>query len=89
MPKSTTQKSTSVPGTTRPRKPRTTATPTLVSDAVAIASVQSIQSTLTHDVIAARAYELFLRDGAKHGRDVEHWLRAEHELRAQRVVSEN
>jgi hypothetical protein len=63
--------------------------PTPSVDAAALVSVQPTESTLTHDVIAARAYELFLRDGARHGRDVDHWLRAEHELRAQRVVSEN
>jgi Protein of unknown function (DUF2934) len=89
MSRSTTPNSTSVPRTTRPRKPRTTAAPIATPDATALASVQSFQSTLTHDVIAARAYELFLSDGATHGRDVEHWLRAEHELRAQKVVSEN
>ena len=37
---------------------------------------------LSHDVIAMRAYELYLGDGAPQGRDVEHWLRAESELRA-------
>jgi len=62
---------------------------TAAPEANAIASVQTIQSTLTHDVIAARAYELFLSDGATHGHDVEHWLRAELELRARTVVSDN
>ena len=42
---------------------------------------------LTHDDIATRAYELFLGDGARHGKDVEHWLRAEHELRERVGVS--
>ena len=44
-------------------------------------------ATLTHDHIATRAYELFLDDGAMHGRDIEHWLRAEHELRERVGVS--
>ena len=35
----------------------------------------------THDVIAQRAYELFIQEGAQNGRDLEHWLRAEQELR--------
>jgi hypothetical protein len=89
MPKSTTPipKSTAAQRTTRPRKPRTTTT--AAPEANAIASVQTIQSTLTHDVIAARAYELFLSDGATHGHDIEHWLRAELELRARTVVSDN
>jgi hypothetical protein len=42
---------------------------------------------VTHDDIAARAYELFLVEGAPHGRDVEHWLRAEHELRGRIALS--
>lgn len=32
--------------------------------------------------IAARAYALFLDGGGEHGHDVEHWLRAERELRS-------
>ena len=43
---------------------------------------QSSLSTLTHADIANRAYELFLASGAAHGRDLEHWLQAESELRA-------
>ena len=34
----------------------------------------------THDDIAMRAYELFLRRGAQHGQDFEDWLAAEREL---------
>jgi hypothetical protein len=30
--------------------------------------------------IRRRAYELWEQGGCQHGRDVEHWLRAEHEL---------
>lgn len=37
-----------------------------------------------YEDITRRAYELFLEDGAVHGRDVEHWLRAEQELTAAR-----
>lgn len=35
---------------------------------------------LSHDAIARRAYELFVQDGAEHGRDQEHWRRAEQKL---------
>ena len=35
----------------------------------------------THDVIAMRAYELFLQRGGQHGQDFEDWLTAERELR--------
>jgi hypothetical protein len=73
MPKSTktTQSTTTRP---RTRKPRTTpATPTA--------------STLNHDDIAHRAYELFLSNGAMHGRDLEHWLQAETELRDRSITA--
>jgi hypothetical protein len=32
------------------------------------------------DEIARRAYEIWLNEGAGHGRDLDHWLRAEREL---------
>jgi hypothetical protein len=32
------------------------------------------------DLIARRAYEMFIQQGAPHGRDLEHWLAAETEL---------
>ena len=35
---------------------------------------------LSHDAIATRAYELFLRRGAQHGQDWDDWLAAEREL---------
>ena len=38
--------------------------------------------SVTHDAIAERAYQLFVISGGQHGRDVEHWLKAEQELRA-------
>lgn len=48
-----------------------------------------VVSTRTVDdaEIAARAYELFLESGSLHGRDVEHWLQAERELRARTLTS--
>jgi hypothetical protein len=36
--------------------------------------------TPPHDRIATRAYELFIVEGASHGHDIDHWLRAEQEL---------
>jgi hypothetical protein len=44
---------------------------------------------LTHADIAKRAYELFLASGAAHGRDVEHWVQAESELRNRSVSAGN
>ncbi len=37
--------------------------------------------------IAAEAYAIFLNHGARHGRNVEHWLEAERLLRAKRVAA--
>lgn len=41
---------------------------------------EPLQAFPTHDAIARRAYELFLQEGANHGRDLAHWLKAEQEL---------
>jgi hypothetical protein len=38
-------------------------------------------STPSHDEIAAQAYQIYLREGCAEGRDLDHWLRAEAELR--------
>ena len=70
----TTTTATTAARTTRARKPRTE-------------PVTTPLPALTHGDIATRAYELFLGDGAAHGRDVEHWLRAELELRERVGVS--
>ena len=37
-------------------------------------------SFISQAEIAKRAYDLFLCDGAVHGRDVDHWLLAERQL---------
>jgi hypothetical protein len=81
MPRSTKLPPATAQKSTRTRKP--TAPATLTSDSSTITS----NGTLSHDDIAARAYELFLVEGAPHGRDVEHWLRAEHELRERYTLS--
>jgi hypothetical protein len=60
--------------TTRPRKPRTT-------------SLTTASAAPNHHDIASRAYEFFLREGAMHGRDLEHWLKAESELRDSSVAA--
>lgn len=33
------------------------------------------------DVVARKAYEIYSREGHQHGRDQDHWFRAEEELR--------
>ena len=72
MPKmtKTTQSTTTIRNRTRKSPTTTQATPTTSS-----------LSSLNHAEIANRAYELFLANGAAHGRDLEHWLQAESELR--------
>jgi hypothetical protein len=59
---------------TRPRKTRTRSLP-------------AASAAPNHHDIASRAYELFLREGAMHGRDLEHWLKAESELRGSSVAA--
>jgi hypothetical protein len=46
-------------------------------------------SSVTHGDIAMRAYELYLADGAMPGRELDHWLRAENELRDRLVINAN
>ena len=79
MAKSTKPGSTTAPRTSRARKPVATPDTTTIENATLETTTPV---TLSHDVIAMRAYELYLGDGAPQGRDVEHWLRAERELRA-------
>jgi hypothetical protein len=43
--------------------------------------------TFSSDEIAQRAYEIYERDGRMDGRDMDHWLQAERELREERERS--
>jgi hypothetical protein len=43
--------------------------------------------TLTEEDVARRAYEIYLAEGSPEGRHLEHWRRAEAELRAGRNVA--
>ena len=51
-------------------------------------SEKSTESTqrmsFSSDEIAARAYQIYERDGRADGRDMDHWLQAERELREER-----
>jgi len=71
-----------MPKSTKTTKTTTSRTRTRTSPTITTASSLSI---LTHSDIANRAYELFLANGAAHGRDLEHWLQAESELRDRSV----
>jgi HSP20 family molecular chaperone IbpA len=50
--------------------------------AVKLVESQSLSERAKHiyETIARRAFELYMDDGAAHGRDREHWLQAEAEL---------
>ena len=39
---------------------------------------------ITHEDVARRAYDLFLRRNGEHGRDIDDWLQAERELKVPR-----
>ena len=49
---------------------------------IARKNIPAASTLRSADEIARRAYELFLQQGAQHGRDLEHWLTAERELSA-------
>jgi hypothetical protein len=57
------------------KKPSTSTAPRRVTKKIS----DTIQLEPTQ--IAQRAYEMFLRRGSTHGRDLEDWLAAEEELR--------
>src|SRR3954470_1762721 len=46
--------------------------------------VSTSDTALSTDEIAARAYEIYEREGRSDGRAMDHWLQAESELRAER-----
>ena len=79
MAKSTTPKASATPRKPRAAKP-TPAAPRLVPRDAPSTPLDSAE-------IAARAFEMFLERGAVHGHDLEHWLEAERDLRAQRLTS--
>lgn len=45
--------------------------------------------TITHEEISQRARQIWEREGRPEGRDVEHWLQAEEELRRESQGSES
>jgi hypothetical protein len=46
-------------------------------------------SSPTHDEIARRAFEIFLKRGGNHGNDLEDWLQAEKEVSARASLRES
>jgi len=89
MPKSTKTTQSTTTTRTRTRKPRTTSeTPDTQLSATVIPETGTT-AAVDHDAVAQRAYELFLDSGARHGRDLEHWLQAESELRQRSFITRN
>jgi len=62
-------------------KPEAPAGPRLVRRTTSAGPKPAVQPDVTHDQIAVRAYEYFLQEGCVHGHHVDHWLRAELELK--------
>jgi len=64
----------------RPSKTQSTtpAGPRLVK---AAPSSKGVQPEVSFEQIAIRAFELFAQEGYMHGHDIDHWLRAERELK--------
>ena len=48
------------------------------------AETQGAQMSFSSSEIAQRAYEIYEREGRSDGRDMDHWLQAERELREER-----
>jgi hypothetical protein len=50
-----------------------------------VVSVKSAAAKMdiSHDQIARRAYEMWLKQGGRHGHDLHHWFEAEKELKAE------
>jgi hypothetical protein len=78
-----------MPKSNKPTPSTTTRTRTRKSSTTPATTTASSLSSLSHADIANRAYELFLAAGAPHGRDLEHWLQAERELRSRSVSAGN
>lgn len=61
-------------------RPARTRAPRVRKPATANASGETVGLVVSTEVIACRAYEIFVARGFEHGRDLEHWLAAEREL---------
>jgi hypothetical protein len=55
----------------------------LVSAPVAANGAAAPPLSISHDKVAARAYEIWVRKGKPHGQDEKNWTEAEAELRAE------
>ena len=93
-PRSKSISTTETPGTKRPRatfeeKPaarttkKTSSTETL-KESVRVTTTPAGSPKISPDAIERRAHEIWLREGQPEGRHLEHWFRAEEELRKER-----
>jgi hypothetical protein len=82
MPKETVSKVTrkTTGGAVAAKKTSATATTTTASSATTAADDRTAMGPPTAEMVAARAYEIYLEEGRPEGRQLEHWVRAETEL---------
>ncbi|MBI4842474.1 MAG: DUF2934 domain-containing protein [candidate division NC10 bacterium] len=78
MPRQGTPRKTRTSGRPAARRRRSSPTPASNPEGASLAS------TIFHEEIAARAYELFLARGGQHGEDLADWFRAEAEVLRER-----
>ena len=67
--------------TTKATRRKRATTPS-ASEATTPAPVSETRPLVTHEMIAARAYQLYVARGGQHGHAAEDWARAERELTA-------
>lgn len=70
----------STKGETGATKAPKAATPKAAAAAKPIAAAVVSTKAVPMDAVARKAYEIFISEGCQHGRDQEHWFRAEAEL---------
>ncbi len=81
-PRSTRARKTTTTGTPDKPKAARAAKPRAAKAAPAAATAVAVAEPFapTHEQIAVRAHELFVRSGHQHGREQEFWLEAERQL---------
>jgi len=81
----TARKRTTTASGTTPAKAKTTTTRPRAARSAASATAPHAGAP-THEQIAARAHELYVRSGHQHGRETEFWLEAERQLRGEATI---
>ena len=79
MPKETVSKVTRVTRKTGGAVAAKTSTTSSTTSSTTLAA-SATKSSATSEMVALRAYEIYLEEGRPEGRELEHWIRAEAEL---------